>query len=153
MLRGLPDAKISILVNRTKLHLTQSLHNALKQLRVMKITKLWINALCINQEDHERSRQVGLMKLIYSMAKEVIAWIGPTSTDSSQAMTALRRISLVTGTNSKHSRESHSKTTSIEEEPRDQSQHGLCRTRNAIQHSRSHFENLMLDEIVLSTRT
>ena len=47
------------------------------------------------------------MKLIYSMAKEVIAWIGPTSTDSSQAMTVLRKILLVTGTISKHSRESH----------------------------------------------
>jgi hypothetical protein len=57
----------------------------------------WYVALCINQEDHkERSHQVGLMKLIYSMAKEVIAWIGPNSTDSSQAMTALRKIPLDT---------------------------------------------------------
>jgi hypothetical protein len=47
MLGGLPDAKIPILDNRTQIHVTQNLHDALKQLRVMKITKLWIDALCL----------------------------------------------------------------------------------------------------------
>jgi hypothetical protein len=52
-----------------------------------------VDALCINQGDNqERGHQVQVMKLIYSRAKLVIAWIGKSSEDSSQAMVALKRM-------------------------------------------------------------
>ena len=38
---------------------------------------LWIDAVCINQDDiAERGQQVGLMREIYSLADQVIAWVG-----------------------------------------------------------------------------
>jgi hypothetical protein len=40
-------------------------------------TWLWIDQLCINQEDHqERNHQVGLMAQLYSSAEQVIVWLG-----------------------------------------------------------------------------
>jgi hypothetical protein len=56
---------------------TSNLGQALRGLRP-KIgkTRLWVDALCINQEDlTERSQQVRLMRQIYSRAKEVISWV------------------------------------------------------------------------------
>ncbi|TGO37682.1 hypothetical protein BHYA_0091g00140 [Botrytis hyacinthi] len=39
---------------------------------------LWIDALCINQQDkRERSQQVQLMGRVYSQARMVLAWLGP----------------------------------------------------------------------------
>ena len=39
--------------------------------------RLWIDALCINQEDvQERNEQVGLMNRIYGDADEVLIWLG-----------------------------------------------------------------------------
>lgn len=41
---------------------------------------LWIDALCINQEDLlERSRQVSLMRDLYTVAEEVLVWLGPAA--------------------------------------------------------------------------
>jgi len=36
----------------------------------------WIDALCINQDDEERSSQVALMAHIYQQAGEVLVWLG-----------------------------------------------------------------------------
>ncbi|KAF3000077.1 hypothetical protein E8E13_002038 [Curvularia kusanoi] len=39
---------------------------------------IWIDALSINQEDNdERNHQVALMAKIYSLAREVLIWLGP----------------------------------------------------------------------------
>ncbi|CZR65729.1 uncharacterized protein PAC_15629 [Phialocephala subalpina] len=55
---------------------------------------LWIDAICINQEDlDERSEQVKLMAEIYSSASQVHAWLGPPTHDSNLAMNLLHRIS------------------------------------------------------------
>jgi hypothetical protein len=43
----------------------------------------WIDAICINQLDiRERNHQVKLMKLIYSKAAFVIAWLAPSEVDA-----------------------------------------------------------------------
>lgn len=48
---------------------------------------LWIDALCINQEDHaEKSIQVPLMSNIYSMAQRVIVWLGKPEANSTSVM-------------------------------------------------------------------
>lgn len=47
------------------------------------IVVLWADALCINQEDfQERMHQVRTMGLVYSRAKEVIAWLGEGDGDT-----------------------------------------------------------------------
>lgn len=57
---------------------TQNLHNALTSFRRLGITGLfWIDALCINQSDHEeRSSQVSQMGEVYSSAEVVVVWLG-----------------------------------------------------------------------------
>jgi hypothetical protein len=90
---GSSDDTRSVFVHGIERQVTRNLYDALERLHHMQIPRLWVDALCINQEDNqERGHQVQLMKLIYSRAKSVVAWIGKSSEDSSQAMVALRRM-------------------------------------------------------------
>lgn len=52
---------------------TENLHAALVHLRRRVPVKLWIDAICINQDDiKERSSQVRLMRQIYRGASQVV---------------------------------------------------------------------------------
>ncbi|PMD42980.1 heterokaryon incompatibility, partial [Hyaloscypha variabilis F] len=52
---------------------------------------LWIDALCINQNDvNERSAQVSIMGSIYSTASRVLVWIGEESEESQAAFGCMR---------------------------------------------------------------
>ena len=43
---------------------------------------IWVDARCINQEDHvERSQQVGMMGDIYRLTQEALIWIGEEEAD------------------------------------------------------------------------
>jgi hypothetical protein len=61
------------------LKVTQNLALALPYLRHDRANRcLWIDAICINQEDiPERSSQIQMMGDIYSKAQVVLAWLGP----------------------------------------------------------------------------
>jgi hypothetical protein len=53
---------------------------------------LWIDAICINQEDlDERSSQVPLMRYIYPQASQVIVWVGKEDDTSRLAISALEK--------------------------------------------------------------
>lgn len=71
------------------LKLTSNLQSALHHIRSEeKVTKVWVDQICINQDDlEERSQQVSVMGSIYSAAKRVIIWLGDTDDTSHQAMT------------------------------------------------------------------
>ncbi|KAI0019279.1 heterokaryon incompatibility protein-domain-containing protein [Xylariomycetidae sp. FL0641] len=71
---------------------TRDLALALKHLRRTADTRiLWIDALCINQEDYqERNHQVQMMSLIYSRAKGVCVWLGLDDDESTLAMKFIR---------------------------------------------------------------
>jgi hypothetical protein len=74
------------------IQLTGNLDAAIRYLRQHKPTPsaLWIDALCINQSlAHERIHQVGLMSRIYSIAKQVLIWLGPPCKDSEFTLEAL----------------------------------------------------------------
>ncbi|KAJ8132957.1 hypothetical protein O1611_g673 [Lasiodiplodia mahajangana] len=62
----------------TELPITDNLFRALRRLRrSFKTRVLWIDAVCINQEDiDERSAQVALMEEIYSNATSTVIWLG-----------------------------------------------------------------------------
>lgn len=48
---------------------------------------IWIGAVCINQgDDAEKAHQVQKMSSIYSLAEEVIVWLGLASDDSDLAV-------------------------------------------------------------------
>jgi len=62
---------------------TRNLEAALRQLRCYNYSEIWVDALCINQEDlEERSRQVLRMNEIYSQAYEIAAWLDVRSKTS-----------------------------------------------------------------------
>ncbi|RDI78815.1 hypothetical protein Vi05172_g11237 [Venturia inaequalis] len=57
-------------------------------------TLIWVDALCINQEDPvERSHQVNLMSDIYSQAQLVVVWLGPEAENSGLAMRYIEKVS------------------------------------------------------------
>jgi len=75
------------------IHITDNLQSALAALwerRGEKMTiRIWVDALCINQNDlYERSQQVQMMRQIYSRAEKVLAWVGskPQTAPSSLSM-------------------------------------------------------------------
>ncbi|CAG5156362.1 uncharacterized protein ALTATR162_LOCUS4160 [Alternaria atra] len=58
--------------------ITRNLHIALMALRNDSKQYLWVDALCINQQDpREKTHQVQLMGKIYSSAESVLVWLGP----------------------------------------------------------------------------
>lgn len=81
--------------NGQRLGLTKDLLNALRRLRRKDENEmLWIDQICINQEDlEERSSQVQLMRMIYKSAANVIIWLGDEADESSTAIKLIPRVS------------------------------------------------------------
>ena len=72
-------AQEPILINGQSFTVRQNLYAFLCHARKYYAGKpLWIDALCINQDDiGEKNRQVKMMSKIYSETKEVLVWLGP----------------------------------------------------------------------------
>lgn len=74
---GTLDADHSLRIGASQLKITKNLHEALTHLYRAGITRLWIDAVCINQADlEEKAGQVLRLSTIFQGAKEVIAWVG-----------------------------------------------------------------------------
>lgn len=67
-----------IYINEKRAGVTCNVFKALKSLRQMdEDIILWIDAICINQNNNEeKGQQVGQMRLVYESAEEVIIWLG-----------------------------------------------------------------------------
>lgn len=75
-----------IFVNDIGVTATVNLAEALQQLRLLGVTRVWADALCINQSDRqEKSLQIRYMKHVYSKADETYSWLGRDGADSSKA--------------------------------------------------------------------
>jgi hypothetical protein len=68
---------------------------ALREKKAMQAGLLiWIDALCINQEDTlERNQEVKRMRTIYRTAREVVIWLGEEGDESSRAMKLVKTLS------------------------------------------------------------
>lgn len=73
-----------IFFGKESLPITENLEAALLKLRFPdKQRTLWIDQLCIDQEDMaERGQQVGLMGEIYSKATDVVVWLGESDKET-----------------------------------------------------------------------
>ena len=71
-----------------------NLDDALHHLRRLNICgPIWIDALCINQEDvGERSQQVSKMDCIYANADEVIIWLGTEPPELASVIHTIQKI-------------------------------------------------------------
>lgn len=74
-----------------ELYLTRPVLTILETvLRPMRTIHLWIDALCIDQNNmDEKSHQVGLMKEVYQKAHQVVVCLGEPTDDSDRAMDAI----------------------------------------------------------------
>lgn len=81
----------SILLNGHPFSVGSNLFSVLHQLRDRGTGFLWVDAICINQEDvREREIQVPRMKYIYTCAGNVIAWLGRSTNDETRGFKFLR---------------------------------------------------------------
>ena len=89
---GGSDKPRSISINKQNLAVTENLHAALLRLQDRSLERiLWIDAICINQENlKEQSQQVQLMAKIYSKATRVLVWLGETADNSDTALERMR---------------------------------------------------------------
>lgn len=73
------------------LKIQENLASALVQLRGQsEDRRLWIDALCINQnDDEEKARQITKMRMIYEKASRVVVWLGRGSEQSDRAFDAI----------------------------------------------------------------
>jgi len=83
--------RLVMICNGQYIKIPANLYLALRRLRHSESTvTLWIDTLCINQDDNdERTHQVGMMREIYENCEEVVIWLGekePVSKVASQKL-------------------------------------------------------------------
>ena len=94
MQRGFDRRSRPPTVNDHRLLVTVNLHAALSHLRDRFVERIiWIDAICINQEDKndEKGQQVQSMAKIYAKASRVIVWLGKAADNSDQALDMIRK--------------------------------------------------------------
>lgn len=75
---GNSEKKSLIYINDCPVSILWNLEAALRELRRRNVSLVWIDALCINQDDmQEKSDQLLRIQEIYTRAKETLAWLGP----------------------------------------------------------------------------
>ncbi|KAH8892841.1 HET-domain-containing protein [Thozetella sp. PMI_491] len=89
---GTPSDSSWITLEGIPWNTTANLLAALKRLRQVDQSRaVWIDALCINQDDiAERSEQVTYMRKIYSQANSVTAWLGEDEGPTDKIVLALK---------------------------------------------------------------
>ncbi|KAJ4288952.1 hypothetical protein N0V90_011294 [Kalmusia sp. IMI 367209] len=83
-----------IYISDTKVLVTSNLHSALRYLRFEEHSRrLWIDALCIDQNDiEERRQQVRLMGDVFSEADRVIIWLGEQSPETTKIFSLMNSL-------------------------------------------------------------
>lgn len=85
---GDPSDRVPFVLDNHRLLITRNLALALQALQLDdEPFVLWIDALCINQDDlKEKSEQVLRMKEIYASASFVVVWLGTATPETDKAM-------------------------------------------------------------------
>jgi hypothetical protein len=91
---GYPQLSETLICNRTRKAISGSNAAALAALRrPNESIYVWIDAICINQDDvEEKSAQVARMLNIYQKAYSVTAWLGEPDNDSLLAFACCRKL-------------------------------------------------------------
>ncbi|CAI9633373.1 unnamed protein product [Alternaria burnsii] len=78
-----------IFIHGNRKWVTRNLFEGLERIRVCdKPIRIWIDAVCINQQDNvERSVQVAMMADIYARAEKVLVWLGNGTEEKEEQVT------------------------------------------------------------------
>jgi hypothetical protein len=91
-----PEQQYALRCDGRDISIRENLTSALRHLwRVVKeeLNGIWIDAVCINQDDlAERSSQVSMMTRIYQSSAHVLAWLGPGDDDSRLAASLVGQV-------------------------------------------------------------
>ena len=88
---GNPENTLPIFIDEHQFNITENLYAALRRLRDRSIEWIWIDAICINQQDQqERGHQVRSMAKIYGRAHRVVVWLGEAADGSDRAFEEIR---------------------------------------------------------------
>ncbi|KAK1244940.1 hypothetical protein MKX08_004569 [Trichoderma sp. CBMAI-0020] len=81
----------NIIINGVKLPVADNLYSfLLHRQETNQGIDLWVDAICINQDDLlEKNHQIPMMNMIYMRASELIIWLGPPSFDSELAIQSI----------------------------------------------------------------
>jgi hypothetical protein len=84
---GDPSKRVSIIIDGEILSVPASAERAIRRMRTDIDRVLWIDAVCINQEDLiERKQQVSLMGDVYQKTKRNTVWLGPSQESTASAI-------------------------------------------------------------------
>lgn len=90
---GASDATFEISLNGKPFRVRQNLWMFLNVIREQEGMLLWIDALCINQQDtEERNQQVRIMGQIFQSAAMVVSWLGPSNADIEYAFDLMSHV-------------------------------------------------------------
>jgi hypothetical protein len=91
---GSPDIMKNISIDGQTCPVRENLWSALYNLRLKdKCLVMWIDALCINQNDiMERNHQVAQMDIVFRYAKCVLVWLGQEGVEDAHALRSLKKI-------------------------------------------------------------
>jgi Heterokaryon incompatibility protein (HET) len=82
---GPPTSTRPVTCNNTIIEIREGLAQGLTRVRSMSSLPLWVDQICINQDDgQERSAQVALMKRIYSQATKTFVYLGEPDSEASR---------------------------------------------------------------------
>ena len=89
---GPPEPTKILVLNGIQIQVRENLWQALHHIRQEGSSlRLWVDALCINQEDiPERNEQVSRMGTLYNQAEEVLVWLGPEKDGSDIAISFIK---------------------------------------------------------------
>jgi len=90
---GDPKDTAPIIVDGVEVQVTRNLKDALCQLQADGYYRIWADAICIDQnDDEEKSEQILYMTTIYSLASEVVVWIGAETKRSKAVMEHMKSV-------------------------------------------------------------
>jgi hypothetical protein len=91
---GEPHFLHSVVIHGLRIAITANVDVMLRHLRkVRKVRYLWIDAICLNQDDPvEKASQIERMGLIYRAAKRVNIWLGDSDDDTATVFDLFSRV-------------------------------------------------------------